>query len=53
MVFVGTLGAALVGIGLLENAGIKINEGSLKFVMECVKFGAILYILKLAAMMFL
>ena len=53
MVFVGTLGAALVGIGLLENAGVKINEGSLKFVMECVKFGAILYILKLAAMMFL
>lgn len=53
MLLVGTLGATLVGIGLMENAGVKINEGSLRFVMECVKFGAILYILKMAATLFL
>ena len=53
MLLVGTLGAALVSIGLLENTGVKINEGALGFVMECAKFGAILYILKMVATLFL
>ena len=53
MILVGTFGASLLAIGLLEKAGIKVNEGSLRFVMECVKFGAILYILKMVASLFL
>ena len=53
MLLVGAFGASLVGIGLLEKAGVKVNEGSLRFVMEVVKFGAILYVIKLAATLFL
>ena len=53
MLLVGAFGASLIGIGLLEKAGVKINEGSLRFVLEVVKFGAILYVIKLAATLFL
>lgn len=53
MLLVGAFGVSLIGIGLMEKAGIKINEGSLRFVLEMAKFGAILYILKLAASLFL
>lgn len=53
MLLVGAFGASLVAIGLLEKAGVKINEGSLRFVLEIVKFGAILYVIKMAATLFL
>jgi len=53
MLLVGAFGASLVAIGLMEKVGLKINEGSLRFVMEVVKFGAILYVIKLAATLFL
>ena len=53
MLLVGAFGASLIGIGLLEKAGVKISEGSLRFVLEVVKFGAILYVIKLAATLFL
>lgn len=53
MLLVGAFGASLVAIGLMEKAGIKINEGSLRFVLEMLKFGAIVYFLKMAASLFL
>ena len=53
MVLVGAFGASLLAIGLMEKAGVKVNEGSLQFVMEMVKFGAVLYILKMAVTLFL
>ncbi|KAB2334249.1 hypothetical protein [Bacillus mesophilum] len=46
IVFVGATGAALTGIALLGNAGIKINEDALKIVMELAKYGSILYLLQ-------
>lgn len=53
MLLVGAFGASLVAIGLMEKSGIKINEGSLRFILEIVKFGAILYVIKMAATLFL
>ena len=53
MLLVGAFGASLVAIGLMEKVGIKINEGSMKFILEVVKLGAILYVIKLAATLFL
>lgn len=53
MLLVGAFGASLVGIALLERAGVKINEGSLQFVLEMLKFGAIVYFLKMAASLLL
>ena len=50
---VGAFGLTMVGIGIAENMGLKINEGAMTIVLECVKFGAILYILRLAATTFL
>ncbi|MFS0591699.1 hypothetical protein AB1L05_08865 [Cytobacillus horneckiae] len=46
IVFVGTAGATLVGVALLGNAGININEDMIKIVMELGKYGSILYLLK-------
>ena len=53
VVLVGAFGMSLVTIGILENLGVKVNEGALTIILECVKFGGILYILKLAATTFL
>ena len=53
MLLVGAFGLTLLGVGLLETAGIKINEGAIRFTMTIVKFGAILYILKMASNLFL
>lgn len=50
---IGTFGATMVGLGLLENAGLEINSTLLSFVMESAKFGGILYIIKLASTLFL
>ena len=49
VLLVGAFGISLVAIGMLENTGVKINEGILKIVMESAKFRGIIYILKLAA----
>lgn len=46
IVSVGAAGASLVGVALLGNAGIKINEDMIKIVMELGKYGSILYLLK-------
>lgn len=53
ILLIGTFGATMIGIGLLDNAGFKINNGFLTFTMECVKFGGLLYIIKLASTLFL
>lgn len=53
IVAISLFGASLVGVGLLENAGVKVNQGALRLVMECVKYGAVLYILKMAFNLFL
>ena len=53
MFAVGAFGLTLVGIGLLEKLDININEDALQFTMEIVKYGAILYVIKLAATTFL
>lgn len=53
IVLVGAFGATMIGIGLLEHAGININSDLLNLTMECTKFGGLLYIVKLAATLFL
>lgn len=53
IVLVGAFGASLLGIGILEESGVKINGGLLTLVMEVVKYGGILYLLKVAANLFL
>ena len=53
ILLVGSFGAAMVGLGLLENAGFHINNSFLSLVMETVKFGGLLYVIKLASTLFL
>lgn len=53
IVLVGAFGATMIGIGLLENIGFGINNDLLKLTMETAKFGGLLYIVKLAATLFL
>lgn len=53
MLMVGAFGVTLLGVALLENAGLKVNEGVLHLTMTIVKFGAVLYILNMASKMFL
>lgn len=53
LILIGGFGLSLVGVGLLENAGVKINTTALNIAMECIKYGGILYIIKLAATLFL
>lgn len=53
ILLIGSFGATMVAIGLLDNAGFKINNGFLSLVMECAKFGGLLYIIKLASTLFL
>ncbi|MFS0780114.1 hypothetical protein [Bacillus sp. 1P06AnD] len=53
ILLVGAFGASLIGIGLLEGAGVKINHGMLTFTMEAVKFGGLIYLVKMAATLFL
>jgi hypothetical protein len=53
IVLVSAFGGTLLGIGLLERAGVKINSGFLTVAMEIVKFGGILYILKVVSTLFL
>lgn len=53
IVLIGAFGATMIGIGLLENIGFGINNDLLKLTMETAKFGGLLYIVKLAATLFL
>ena len=53
IVFVGTTGASLAGIALLEGAGLKINGTALRLFMETAKYGTIFYLLKMLSKMFL
>lgn len=53
LILIGGFGLSLVTVGLLENMGVKINSTFLNITMECIKYGGILYILKLAASTFL
>ena len=52
-ILIGGFGLSLVGVGLLENSGAKINATAVNIVVECIKYGGILYIIKLAASTFL
>lgn len=53
VVFVGVTGSALVGIALLDRAGVNINEGMLSLFLETVKYGSILILLKEVSKLFL
>ena len=53
IIAIGAFGMTLVGIGMAENAGWSVNGNAVTFVMEMVKFGGILYILKMVTTTFL
>ncbi|WP_154663201.1 hypothetical protein [Bacillus massiliigorillae] len=53
ILLIGSFGATMITLGLLDNAGFKINNSFLSFTMECAKFGGLLYIIKLASTLFL
>lgn len=53
LVFVGATGGALIGVSLLDKSGIAINGSLVSFVMEVVKYGGILYLLKELSRIFL
>lgn len=53
LVFVGATGGALVGVALLDKSGIAINGSLVSFVMEVLKYGGILYLLKELSRIFL
>ncbi|GIN38431.1 hypothetical protein [Heyndrickxia oleronia] len=53
LVFVGATGGALIGIALLDKSGIAINGSIVSFVMEVVKYGGILYLMKELSKIFL
>lgn len=49
IVSVGAFGGTLAIVGALQSAGFKVNETAITLVMEGVKYGAILYLLKAMA----
>ncbi len=53
LIAIGAFGMTLVGIGLAENAGWSVNGKAVTFAMEMVKFGGVLYILKMVTTLFL
>lgn len=53
MLLVATFGASLLAIGLMDRAGLKVNEGFMKFTLEMLKFGVIVYLLKMVSDLFL
>lgn len=53
LLFVGAVGATFIGVGLLENLDLKINTGAIKLVLECAKYGSILYLLKVVYTLFI
>lgn len=46
IVATGAFGGTLAIVGALQGAGFKINEGAITLVMECVKYGGILYLMQ-------
>lgn len=46
LVGISAAGGTLFLIGLLEQAGLKINETAIKLLLEATKYGGILYLLK-------
>lgn len=53
IVATGAFGGSLVVISLLEKANVKINGDLLFLAMEAMKFGGILYLLKVMSNLFL
>lgn len=53
MLLVGSLGASLVVLGLAQKYGLDINEDLIKIFMECAKYGAILWLMKVFSGVFL
>ncbi|WP_154666096.1 hypothetical protein [Bacillus testis] len=53
MLLVGAFGATMLGISLLESSGMEINHGLLTLTMETAKIGGLIYLIKMAAGMFL
>ena len=53
MLIIGAFGVTLLAVGLLENAGLKVNKGAITFTMTILKFGGILYILNMVSTKFL
>nr|WP_259549285.1 malate:quinone oxidoreductase [Heyndrickxia oleronia] len=53
LVFVGATGGALIGVSLLDKSGIAINGSIVSIVMEVVKYGGILYLMKELSKIFL
>lgn len=52
LVGIGAAGGSLVVVGLLQRAGISINEGAVTMLLELTKYGGILYLLKEMARVF-
>ena len=53
MFLVGAFGLSLVAVGVLDNLGVKVNETAVQITLECLKYGGVLYIIKLASNLFL
>ncbi|MEC1377381.1 hypothetical protein P9D39_24450 [Heyndrickxia oleronia] len=53
LVFVGATGGALVGVALLDKTSIAINGSIVSIVMEVIKYGGILYLMKELSKIFL
>jgi len=53
IIMIGAFGATMIGLGIAENMGVKVNSDILKIIMECIKFGGLIYIIKLVATLFL
>lgn len=53
LLFTGIVGVSFVGIGLLDHAGMKVNEGAVHLAMEMVKYGGIVYLLKVLSTLFI
>jgi hypothetical protein len=45
MLFVGSLGATLITLTILDKKGYSINKDAVKLTMETAKYGLVLYLL--------
>ena len=50
---IGAFGATIVGLGVAEKLGIKVNFEAVKLVVTIAGYGAIFYLIKMVAAMFL
>lgn len=53
MVSIGIAGGSLVGVSVLKEYGIKINETAINIALEITKYGGMLYLLKHLTILFL